>query len=103
MPHILHVFRVSEARSNCICTICFFFGGGFGEVCALWLRSPRGCFAGALGLVCLLKIEKTGRRFWRAGGELRGIGEDGGLDRGGSSEKTAGESFGLDGGGVEDS
>ena len=35
------------------------------------------------------------------GGELRGAGDDGGLDRGGSSEKTAGESLGLDGGAVE--
>ena len=29
--------------------------------------------------------------------------DDGGLDRGGSSEKIAGSSFGLDGGGVDDS
>lgn len=48
-----------------------------------------------------MNIEKTGRRFWTGGGELHGTGDDGGLDRGGSSEKTAGESFGLDGGGVE--
>jgi hypothetical protein len=48
-----------------------------------------------------LNIENTGRRFWRAGGELRGAGEDGGLDRGGSSEKTAGVSFGLDAGDIE--
>jgi hypothetical protein len=54
-----------------------------------------------LGLECVLNIENTGRRFWRAEGELRGAGDDGGLDRGGSSEKTAGESFGLDVGGVE--
>ena len=101
MPHVLHVFRVSEAKSNCICTICFFFGGGLGEVCALWLRSPRGFFADVMGLGCLLNMEKTGRRFWRAGGELRGTGDDGGLDRGTSSEKIAGEFFGLDVGGIE--
>jgi hypothetical protein len=45
-------------------------------------------------------MEKIGRRFWRAGGELRGTGDDGGLDQGSSSEKIAGESFGLDGGDV---
>ena len=32
-----------------------------------------------------------------------GVGDDGGLDRGGSSEKIACESFGLDGGGVDES
>jgi hypothetical protein len=45
-----------------------------------------------------LNIENTGRRFWTGGGELHGTGDDGELDRGGSSEKTAGESFGLEGG-----
>jgi hypothetical protein len=48
-------------------------------------------------------MEKTGRRLWRAGGELCGTGDDGGPDRGSSSEKMAGESFGLDVGGVDDS
>jgi hypothetical protein len=56
---------------------------------------------GVLGLTCFLNIEKTGRRFWTGGGELRGTGEDGGLDRGGTSEKTADELFGLDGGETE--
>ena len=67
------------------------------------LLSDSGCFAGAFAFACFLNIENTGRLFKAGGGELRGVGEDGGLDRGGSSEKTAGESFGLDGGGVEDS
>jgi hypothetical protein len=56
---------------------------------------------GALGLVCFLNMENTGRRFCRAGGELRGAGDEGGLDRDASSEKMAGESFGLDVGGVQ--
>lgn len=67
------------------------------------LLSDSGCFAGAFVLVCFLNIENTGRLFKAGEGELRGVGEDGGLDRDGSSEKIAGESFGLDGGGVEDS
>jgi hypothetical protein len=46
-------------------------------------------------------MENTGRRFCRAGGELRSAGDEGGLDRGASSEKMAGESFGLDMGGVD--
>jgi hypothetical protein len=54
-----------------------------------------------MGLVCLLNMENTGRRFWRTVGELRSAGDDGGLDRGGSSEKIVGESFGLNVGGVE--
>lgn len=37
------------------------------------------------------------------GGELRGVGDDGGLDRAGWSEKIAGDSFGLDVGGEESS
>lgn len=101
IPQVLHVFRVSEAKSSCICTIGFFFGGGFGGVWALSLRSTRGSFAGVLGFACFLNIENTGRRFWSGGGELRGVGDDGGLDRDGSSEKMAGDSLGLDVGGVE--
>lgn len=42
-------------------------------------------------MACFLKREKTGRRFWSGGGELVGTGEDGGLDRGASSDHTAGE------------
>lgn len=51
-----------------------------------------------VALDCFLNIENTGRRFWSGGGELRGVGEDGGLDRANASEKMAGGSFGLDGG-----
>jgi hypothetical protein len=40
--------------------------------------------------------EKTGRRFWRGGGELFGTGEEGGLDRGTSSDQIPDEVFGLE-------
>jgi hypothetical protein len=46
--------------------------------------------------------EKTARRLWCGGGELFGIGEEGGLDRGASSDHIAGEFFGLDVGGFDD-
>jgi hypothetical protein len=65
----------------------------------LWLRSNSGCFAVGVALVCFLNREKTGRRFWIGGGELVGKGEDGGLDRGVSSDHSTGELFGLDVGG----
>jgi hypothetical protein len=55
------------------------------------------------GLSCFLRNEKAGRRFCCGGGELLGTGEDGGLDRGASSENTPGKFFGLDVGGSEDS
>jgi len=55
------------------------------------------------GLAFFLMNEKTGRRFWSGGGELFGTGDDGGLDRGASSDHTAGEYFGLDVGGSEGS
>lgn len=51
-----------------------------------------------VALDCFLNMENTGRRFWSGGGELRGAGDDGGLDRANASEKMAGDSFGLDGG-----
>jgi hypothetical protein len=50
-------------------------------------------------LACFLNREKIGRRFGTGGGELAGKGEDGGLDRGVSSDQSAGEFLGLDVGG----
>jgi len=47
--------------------------------------------------------EKTGRRFCCCRGELNGTGDDGGLDRGASSDHIAGEFLGLDVGGSDDS
>lgn len=76
----------------------FFFDGGFGGLCAFWARSISGSLLVVVALVCFLNIENTGRRFWSGGGELRGVGDDGGLDRANASEKMAGDSFGLDGG-----
>lgn len=55
-----------------------------------------------IDLVVFLKKEKTGRRFCGCGGELFGTGDEGGLDRGASSDHVACESFGLDVGGSED-
>lgn len=77
----------------------FFFCNVFGGICALWLRSVKDSFVTALVLTCFLNIEKTGRLFWRGGGELRGAGDEGGLDLLDGSEKMAGDSFGLDVGG----
>lgn len=54
-----------------------------------------------VALDCFLNMENTGRRFWTGGGELRGAGDDGGLDRANASEKMAGDSFGLDGRGED--
>ena len=96
MPQVLHVFRCSEAKSSCICTRRVFVAGSLADVCTLLLRSERGDLAGVLDLDCLLKSAKTGRRFCRARGELGGGGDEGGLDRSGSSEKIAGWSLGLE-------
>lgn len=52
-------------------------------------------------MICFLRNENTGRRFCTGGGELFIAGDDGGLDRGVSSDHTAGEFFGLDVGGSE--
>jgi hypothetical protein len=52
---------------------------------------------------CFLKIEKTDRRLSIAGGELVGTGEDGGLDRGASSDHIVGVTFGLEVGRCDDS
>jgi hypothetical protein len=52
-----------------------------------------------MALGCFLKSEKTGRLFWGGGGELRGTGDDGGLDRGASSDHTTAGVSGLDVGG----
>lgn len=49
-----------------------------------------------------LMKEKTDRRFCCGGGELSGMGDDGGLDRSASSDQTADKCFGLDLGGSED-
>jgi hypothetical protein len=66
----------------------------------LSLRSESaGCLVLGVALTCLLNREKTGRRFWTGGGELVVMGEDGGLDRGTSSDHGAGELFELDVGG----
>jgi len=81
----------------------FLLGGAFCGLCALGLRSDRGFGAGGFGVACLLRKPKTGRRLCSPEGELRGAGDEGGLDRGGSSEKTTGESRGLDAGGADDS
>jgi hypothetical protein len=54
-------------------------------------------------LICFLMKEKAHLRFCIGGGELFCMGDDGGLDRGASSDQTAGEVFGLDVGGSEDS
>jgi hypothetical protein len=62
----------------------------------LSLRSESDCFVPEVCLTCFRKSEKTGRRFCNGGGELVGMGEEGGLDRGASSDHTAGEFFGLD-------
>jgi hypothetical protein len=80
-----------------------FDGGALGGLCALWLQSESGGLRVELGLACFLNKEKTGRRCCGGGGELVGMGEDGGLDRGASSDHTAGEFFGLDVGGSDDS
>lgn len=89
------------AKSNCICTSRFFFGGCFGALCTLWLLSESGSFADVVDLDFFLNKENTGRRFCWAGGELCGVGDDGGLDRSGSSEKIADVFFGLEEGGAE--
>jgi hypothetical protein len=52
-------------------------------------------------LSCFRRNEKTGRRFWGGGGELLGTGDDGGLDRGTSSDHIADDDLGLDAGGCE--
>lgn len=49
-----------------------------------------------MDLFCLLKRENIDRRFCIAIGELGGTGDDGGLDRCGSSEKIVASSFGLE-------
>jgi hypothetical protein len=80
----------------------FGFGcAGLGGLCALWLRSESGCFVVVVDLTCFLNSEKTGRRFCSGGGELEGTGEDGGLDRGASSDHIAGDDLGLDVAGPE--
>lgn len=79
----------------------FFFCGCSGGLWTLWLRSVSGFLVGVLSLGCFFRKEKTGRRFCRGGGELRGVGEEAGLDRSTSSENIAEESFGLEEGGSE--
>jgi hypothetical protein len=79
----------------------FVFAGGRVGGLPLWLRSDSGCFVMAAALACFLNRENTGRRFWTGEGELVGKGEDGGLDRGASSDQSAGEFLGLDVGGSE--
>lgn len=56
---------------------------------------------GAVGFACCLNRENIGRLFCTAGGELRGGGDDGGLDRNGPSEESADALFGLDVGGAD--
>jgi hypothetical protein len=79
--------------------MCFVFAGGRAGGLSLWLRSDSGCLGTGVALTCFLNREKTGRRFCTGGGELVGKGEDGGLDRGVSSDQSAGEFLGLDVGG----
>jgi hypothetical protein len=43
-----------------------------------------------------LNSEKTGRRFTSGGGELSSVGDDGGDDRVGASEKVGSEGCGLE-------
>jgi hypothetical protein len=47
-------------------------------------------------LFCFLRKEKTGRLLGARGGELVGTGDDGGLDRGTSSDHGADDDLGLD-------
>lgn len=67
----------------------------------MWLRTVSGFLVDGSGLDCFLRKEKTGRRFCVGGGELRGAGEERGLDRGSPSENIADEVLGLEVGGSE--
>jgi hypothetical protein len=79
----------------------FFFGGGFGGLCALLLFSDRTSGAETLCLSFLLNRENTGRLFGSGGGELLGAGEDGGEEGVRASEKVGSDGWGLEVRGAE--
>jgi hypothetical protein len=67
----------------------------------LLLRSNKGSVLDGSGLCFRFKAENIGRLLGRGGEEICGPGEDGGVDRGGSSENISVISLGLDGGSAE--